>query len=195
MAARRNAGAATIREAKMLKKLVLGLALAGLCTVPALATLKVGDKAPDFTAKAALGGKDFTFSLSKALAKGPVVLYFYPKAFTKGCSIEAHDFATAMDKYKALGASVIGVSHDDMATLNQFSVKLCANKFPVAADMNGTVIKAYDATLSPKTGLMASRTSYVVAPDGKIFYVFTDMSHPEMHVQHTQQALASWKAK
>jgi peroxiredoxin len=179
----------------MIRKLALGLALAGLCTIPVLAALKVGDKAPDFTAQAALGGKDFTFSLSKALAKGPVVLYFYPKAFTKGCSIEAHDFATAMDKYEALGASVIGVSHDDMATLNKFSVKLCANKFPVAADMNGTVIKAYDAVLSPKSGLMASRTSYVIAPSGEILYVYTDMNHPELHVQNTLKALAALKAK
>src|SRR6516164_1738237 len=101
---------------------------------PAAAALKVGDKAPDFTAQAALDGKNFTFKLADALKKGPVVVYFYPKAFTKGCSLEAHAFADSMDKFNALGASVIGVSHDDIATLDKFSVSDCVSKFPVASD-------------------------------------------------------------
>src|SRR5437879_4156793 len=99
---------------------------------PALAALKAGDKAPDFTAQASLGGKVFTYSLADALKKGPVVLYFYPAAFTKGCTIEAHLFADATDKYKTLGATVIGVSNDNIDTLNKFSISECRSKFAVA---------------------------------------------------------------
>jgi thioredoxin-dependent peroxiredoxin len=97
---------------------------------PALAALKVGDIAPDFSAPATLGGKEFTFNLRDALKKGPVVVYFYPAAFTKGCTVEAHDFATAMPEYQAAGASVIGVSHDDIGILDKFSVSECQSKFP-----------------------------------------------------------------
>jgi len=98
---------------------------ATLLAVPALAALKPGDAAPDFTAPASLGGKQFSFSLSDALKKGPVVLYFYPAAFTPGCTLEAHEFAEAIDKYAALGATVIGVSADDIDTLDRFSVSEC----------------------------------------------------------------------
>src|SRR5579863_10249821 len=112
--------------------------------LPVLAAVSVGDTAPDFTAQASLGGKEFTYNLADALKKGPVVLYFYPEAFTKGCTIEAHDFAEATDKYAALGATVIGVSHDDITKLDKFSVSDCRSKFPVAADPNETVIKQYD---------------------------------------------------
>ena len=99
-----------------MKKFVVCAALL-LAATPAFATLKVGDKAPDFSAPATLGGKEFTFHLADALKKGPVVVYFYPAAFSEGCTVEAHDFAAAMPQYQALGASVIGVSHDDIATL------------------------------------------------------------------------------
>src|ERR1700761_9448970 len=111
--------------------LVMAIMLAPL---PAEAALKVGQPAPDFTARATLGGKEFTFSLRQALKKGPVVVYFYPAAFTQGCTIEAHEFAAAMPDYRAAGASVIGVSHDDIATLDKFSTSECQSKFPVAAD-------------------------------------------------------------
>src|SRR5271163_5013742 len=95
------------------------------CTTPALAALDVGDKAPDFKTKASMAGKVFEFSLAEALRKGPVVLYFYPAAFSTGCTIEAHEFAEAVEQYKALGATIIGVSHDDIDTLNRFSVSEC----------------------------------------------------------------------
>src|SRR5215469_3183488 len=177
-----------------MKRLTLYIsALAALSAVPAFAALAVGTKAPDFTAQAALGGKDFTFKLADALKKGPVVVYFYPEAFTKGCTIEAHDFAEAMDKYQALGATVIGVSHDHIDKLDKFSVSECRNKFPVAADPDLKVIKLYGATL-PEHETYANRTSYVVAPDGKVIYTYTDMS-PDQHVANTLKAIQDWKAK
>jgi peroxiredoxin Q/BCP len=117
-------------------------------------------------------------------------LYFYPAAFTKGCTIEAHDFADAIDKYKALGATVIGVSHDPIAKLQAFSTSECRSKFPVAADTNESVIKAYDAVLALHPA-WANRTSYVIAPDGTILYTYTNL-HPEQHVANTLAALQAW---
>lgn len=162
-------------------------------TTPAVAQLKPGDKAPLFKAQASLAGKQFTFSLSDALKKGPVVVYFYPKAFTSGCTIEAHEFAEAMAKFNALGASVIGVSNDDIATLNKFSTSECRSKFPVAADEGQRIMTAYDAVMM---GFMpyASRTSYVVTPDGRISYEYTALD-PSDHVKNTLAAVKKWKAK
>jgi peroxiredoxin Q/BCP len=168
-------------------------ALLALIALPALAAVGVGDKAPDFTAQASLGGKEFTYNLADALKKGPVVLYFYPEAFTGGCTIEAHDFAEAVNKYAALGATVIGVSHDKIDKLDKFSVSECRNKFAVAADPDLKVIKAYGAEL-PGHETYANRTSYVIAPDGKVLYVFTDMS-PDQHVANTLTAIEAWKKK
>src|SRR5690606_185123 len=111
----------------------------------AIAALQEGDPAPDFTVPAALAGEAFEFSLQQALKQGAVVLYFYPAAFTKGCTVEARSFAEAIDDYKALNASVIGISGDDIATLKAFSVEACSSKFPVGADERGDVIRAYDA--------------------------------------------------
>src|SRR5512139_1742641 len=108
--------------------------ICAMAAIPALAALKPGEKAPDFSAQASLGGSVFAFSLADALKRGPVVLYFYPAAFTEGCTIEAHDFAEATDAYRALGATVIGVSHDNIDTLKKFSVSECRSKFAVAAD-------------------------------------------------------------
>ncbi|HZY99780.1 MAG TPA: peroxiredoxin, partial [Candidatus Baltobacteraceae bacterium] len=125
----------------------LAVCILALCTAPVLASLAVGAKAPTFTLQASQGGNVFTFDLASALAKGPVVLYFYPAAFTKGCTIEAHEFADAIDQYKALGATVIGVSHDPIDTLNRFSVSECRNKFAVASDSDKKISKAYDANL------------------------------------------------
>src|SRR5271156_6076836 len=107
---------------------------------PADAALKLGDTAPDFTTQASLGGKPFTFVLADALKQGPVVLYFYPAAFTHGCTIEAHDFAEATYDFKLQGATVIGVSHDSIETLNKFSVSECRSKFAVAADPDGSIM-------------------------------------------------------
>lgn len=171
--------------------LVLGL-LCAFTAAPALAALPVGTTAPSFAAPASLGGKVFTFSLAAALKKGPVVLYFYPAAFTPGCTIEAHDFAAAIGRYKALGATVIGVSHDTISTLNKFSVSACRSKFPVAADPHLTVAKAYDAVL-PQNSTYANRTSYVIAPNGKIIYTYTNLN-PGQHVQNTLKALQAYKA-
>src|SRR5471030_815773 len=117
----------------MKKQLVIGL-LAAFCAAPAFAALKVGDTAPDFTAKASLGGKEFSFSLKDALKKGPAVVYFYPSAYTQGCDIEAHTFAESADQFATAGATIIGVSGDSITRLNQFSADpaYCAGKFPVA---------------------------------------------------------------
>jgi thioredoxin-dependent peroxiredoxin len=159
---------------------------------PAHAALKPGDVAPDFVAQASLGGKEFSFSLAEALKNGPVVLYFYPAAFTPGCTVEAHEFAEATAKYAALGASVIGVSSDDIATLHKFSTSECRSKFPVAADGDQKIMKAYDAVLAHKPEY-ANRTSYVIAPDGHIIYEYTNLD-PSAHVENTLDALAKWKA-
>jgi len=174
-----------------MRTLMLFLALAACGALPAAAALDMGAAAPPFTAQASLGGKVFTFDLAAALKRGPVVLYFYPAAFTKGCTIEAHDFAAATDEYAKLGATVIGVSHDDIATLNKFSVSECRNKFPVAADTDLTVAKSYDAVL-PAHPQYANRTSYVISPDGKILYSYTNLD-PAKHVENTLAALRAWK--
>jgi peroxiredoxin len=174
-----------------MKPLFICAALALACT-PAFAALKVGDKAPDFSAPATLGGKEFTFHLADALKKGPVVVYFYPAAFTKGCTVEAHDFAEAMPRYQALGAQVIGVSHDDIATLDKFSVSECQSKFPVAADADKHIMKSYGATML--LGLTASRTSYVVTPDGRIAFAYSDLD-PDDHVNGTLKAVMDLRAK
>ncbi len=162
-------------------------ALVLAATMPALAALKDGSKAPDFTLQATQGGKVFTFSLADALKKGPVVLYFYPAAFTPGCTIEAHDFADAIGKYRALHATVIGVSHDPLAKLQKFSVSVCRKKFPVAADTNQAVEKAYDAVLAAAPAY-ANRTSYVIAQNGTIVYSYTNLN-PDKHVANTLAAL------
>jgi peroxiredoxin Q/BCP len=158
--------------------------------LPAEAALSVGAKAPDFTAQASLGGKEFTFALNDALKKGPVVLYFYPAAFTSGCTVEAHLFANATDQFKALGATVIGVSHDDIGKLNRFSVSECRNKFAVAADTDQHIMKAYDSVLTQKPEY-ANRTSYVIAPDRTILYSYTDLD-PTHHVENTMAAVRKW---
>jgi peroxiredoxin Q/BCP len=177
---------------RLLLSLAMGLAMAA-AAAPALATLKPGDKAPDFTTQASLGGKVYRYSLADALKKGPVVVYFYPAAFTKGCTIEAHEFAEAIDQYRALGATVIGVSHDNIETLNRFSVSECRSKFPVAADTDQHIMKSYDA-LMPVVHSMANRVSYVIAPDGTVIYEYTSLS-PDKHVANTLQALQEWTAR
>jgi thioredoxin-dependent peroxiredoxin len=176
-----------------MKRLLAGLLLCGaVAAVPAYATLTVGAAAPDFTAQASLGGKEFTFTLADALKKGPVVLYFYPAAFTTGCTIEAHEFAEATDQFAAMGATVIGVSHDAIDTLDKFSVSECRNKFAVAADPDEKVIKAYDAVLMIHPAY-SNRTSYVIAPDHTILMEYTDLS-PDKHVSMAMDAVKKWRA-
>ncbi len=154
---------------------------------PAMAALEVGDKAPDFAIDASLGGSVYKFKLSEELKKGPVVLYFFPAAFSVGCTIEAHEFAEATERFKALGAAVIGVSHDDLDTLKRFSVAECRSKFPVGADVDQSVMKSYDATLSIKPEY-ANRTSYVIGQNGIILYQYTSLN-PFKHVNNTLNAL------
>jgi thioredoxin-dependent peroxiredoxin len=168
--------------------MILGL----IVTLPARAALPNGAEAPNFQAEASIGGKAFTFSLAEALRKGPVVLYFYPAAFTPGCTAEAHDFAQATDEYKALGATVIGVSHDTIDTLNKFSVSECRSKFAVAADTSQAIMKSYDAVLA-RNPMYADRISYVIAPDGRIVYSYTNLD-PGKHVENTLAALREWLA-
>jgi thioredoxin-dependent peroxiredoxin len=177
---------------RILAGAVLAASLAGALALPASAALPVGAAAPDFSLPATLGGHQFNFSLADALKKGPVVVYFYPAAFTSGCTIEAHAFAAAIDQYKALHATVIGVSHDDIAKLDKFSVSECQSKFPVAADPNLAVAKSYDSTIALKT--FASRTSYVIAPDGKIIYAYSNMN-PNDHVANTLAAVKAYEAQ
>src|SRR5437867_13444197 len=142
-------------------------ALTILVALPLYAALPDGAKAPDFSTVASLAGKEFKFSLADALKKGPVVLYFYPAAFTPGCTVEAHQFAEATGKFQALGATVIGVSHDPIEKLHRFSVSECRNKFAVASDADGGIMKAYDSALLDRPEY-ANRTSYVIAPTGDI---------------------------
>jgi len=178
-----------------MKRLVVGVALAVLAASPAWAALKVGDKAPDFTLPGAKAGAPFTYSLKSHLKQGPVVLYFFLGAFGSGCNIETHTFAEAADQYKALGASVIGVSRDEMGELTRFSsdTRYCSGKFPLAADAKGDVVRAYDAVFAAQPEY-ASRTSYVIAPNGKIIYEYTSLD-PTKHVENTMAALKAWKAK
>ncbi|MBI4997268.1 MAG: peroxiredoxin [Rhodocyclales bacterium] len=162
-------------------------------TTSAFAALEVGDPAPDFSTQASLGGREFTYRLSDALKQGPVVLYFYPAAFTQGCTIEAHNFAEAVPKYRELGATVIGVSTDNIETLNKFSVSECRGQFPVASDASHAIMKAYDAVLLWKTSY-ASRVSYVITPDGRIAYRYSDMN-PDKHVANTLAAIREWTGR
>ncbi|HEX3464508.1 MAG TPA: peroxiredoxin [Candidatus Elarobacter sp.] len=157
----------------------------------ATAHLEQGAPAPDFTLQAARGGDVVTVDLKAALAKGPVVLYFFPKSFTKGCTTEAHLFSEHVAEYKKLGAQVVGVSGDDIETQKKFSTQECRSAFLVASDPGLKVAKQYDAAL---TSQFANRTSYVIAPDGKIVYAYTNLD-PEKHVDNTLDALKSLIAK
>lgn len=173
-------------------RILLATALSCAWAAPAFAALKAGDAAPDFTADAALAGAANKFSLAQALKSGPVVLYFYPKAFTQGCTIEAHNFAEATPAFNAMGATVIGISNDDIDTLKKFSVEACRNKFAVAADAGGQITKKYDAVLAQRPEF-SDRISYVIAPDGKILYAFSSLD-PDKHVENTMNAVKQWKA-
>jgi peroxiredoxin len=156
--------------------------LASLLAMPAMAALAPGDTAPDFTAKASLAGKEFTYVLRDELKKGPVVVYFYPAAYTSGCNIQAHTFSENMANFRAAGATVVGVSLDKIATLNDFSSdpKYCAGKLPVASDADGKIAKSYQLKVAEaQSGIkdsrgveidhgFAERTTFILTPDGKI---------------------------
>lgn len=175
------------------------LTIAGIPT--AMAALKSGDMAPAFTAPAALDGKEFTYSLRSALEKGPVVVYFYPAAFTRGCSIQARAFATNMDKFTSAGATVLGVSLDDIGTLKQFSAdpEFCAGKVPVASDADGSIAKSFDIKITQTSSAVtdsrgaavthgfAERSTFVISRDGKVTSVIGGVQPAE----NVQQALAA----
>ena len=163
-----------------------GLLLTGLLALgtalPALAALEEGAAAPDFTAQASMKGKPFTYSLKDALKKGPVVVYFYPSAYTNGCNVQARTFAVNQEKFAAAGASIIGVSLDSIERLNDFSAdpEFCAGKFPTASDADGKIARSYELQVREgKAGMkdsrgkdidhaFAERTTFIVTPDGKI---------------------------
>jgi thioredoxin-dependent peroxiredoxin len=171
-----------------LRSLVFGTGLALALALPAHAALKVGDKAPDFMVQAAKNGAVARFSLNDALKKGPVVVYFFPKAFTTGCSIEAHEFSEAMDQFTALKVSVIGISADNIPTLMEFSKKDCQGRFPVGSDPKASVADSYDAKIPAVA--MAKRISYLIRPDGTIVEV-TDSGDAMLHIK---EMLAAAKA-
>ncbi|RZL45313.1 MAG: peroxiredoxin [Variovorax sp.] len=170
----------------IVSRAALALAIA-TSAAAAQAALDIGEPAPKFTVNAALGGKTFRYSLSDALAKGPVVVYFFPAADSSDCSIEAHAFAEATDKFAALGASVIGVSADDIGTLTRFSVKACQSRFPVASDESKSVINSYDALMQTRPDF-ANRLSYVIGRDGKVAYYYQNLN-PDKHVERMLKAV------
>ena len=163
---------------------LIGLALAAQ---HASAALAVGASAPSFTTEAAVGGKAFKFSLAETLKQGPVVLYFYTKSFTQGCTVEAHNFAEATDKFKSMGATVIGISTDNIETQKKFSTEECRDKFAVAADADGKVVKEYDSALKIMPG-HADRVSYLIGQNGKVAAVFSSLS-PDGHVETMLKAV------
>jgi peroxiredoxin len=182
-----------------------GILMAVVVAVPAFAALKQNDKAPDFSTKASLAGKEFNFSLKDALKKGPVVVYFYPSAFTGGCNIEAHTFAENKEKFDAAGASIIGVSRDSIARLNAFSAdpEYCAGKIAVASDADGAIATSYGLTKSAiRPGMkdtrgveidhdFTERTTFIVTPDGKISAVFSTADDKVSPADHVMKSLAA----
>jgi thioredoxin-dependent peroxiredoxin len=186
-------------------RLLTGILISAALAIPAYAALKQNDKAPDFSAKASLAGKEFDFSLKSALKEGPVVVYFYPSAFTGGCNIEAHTFAENKEKFDAAGASIIGVSRDSIARLDAFSAdpEYCAGKIPVASDPDGAIAMSYGLTKSDrKPGMkdtrgdeidhdFTERTTFVVTPDGKIATVFSSSEDKLKPAEHVEKALAA----
>jgi peroxiredoxin len=175
----------------MIGRFAIAAGMAAAFAAPAYAALPVGATAPEFTAQASQAGKQFPFSLAQALKKGPVVLYFFPAAFTKGCTIEAHEFADASDQYKKLGATLIGVTAGNIDRLTEFSVSECRSKFPVAADPDAKIAGEYKSTLAIYPG-HSDRTSYVIAPDDKVIFVYSNLS-PDAHVTKTLDAVKAWR--
>jgi peroxiredoxin len=171
-----------------MRKLLFALAAASLAASPAIAALKVGEKAPDFTSTGAVGGKEFKIHLADMLKKGPVVLYFFPKAFTSGCTAEAHAFSESISDFEKAGAQVVGMSGDDLKTLHDFSTKECRSAFPVAT-ATPEIQKEYDVAWAAHPGI-TTRTSYVIDKSGKIVMVHDDLDFS----QHVSKSLAAVKA-
>ena len=169
--------------------LALALAVLPAASIPALPTGRV---APDFRTTGALAGRPFRLHLREQLRRGPVVLYFYPQAFTGGCTLEAHAFSEAARDFRRAGARVVGLSADDYDTLRRFSVEGCRNSFPVATASRAT-IAAYDVLLREQP-LVSNRTSYVIAPNGRIIYAYSDLNWRN-HVTNTLAAVRDWRAR
>ncbi len=169
------------------RNIVATMALSLAVVASTHAALKPGDAAPSFSTTQALAGKTAPFDLQSALAKGPVVLYFFPKAFTQGCTLEAHAFAEATPDFNKMGATVFGISHDDVDTLKKFSTEACRDQFAVLSDSEGKTIRAYDALMAsnPK---MSGRISYVIDKSGKIVFAH-EGSDPLEHVKQTMDAV------
>lgn len=195
-----------------MKKLLLGFATFAMICLPVWAALKTGDKAPDFSAKASLAGKEFDFSLVDAEKKGPVVLYFYPSAYTQGCDLEAHTFAENKDKFDAAGATIIGVSGDSLERLDKFSAdpSYCAGKFPVASDSDLKVAGMYNLTSNAARAgakdvngddinhAFIERETFVIGKDGKIIATFssaTDKLNPAQHVEKSLEIVQQMASK
>jgi len=193
-----------------MKTVILGLAMATCLTLPAFAALKVGDTAPDFTATASLGGKDSTFNLYSALKKGPAVVYFYPSAYTQGCDLEAHTFADNADKFDTAGATIVGVSADNLDRLNQFSAdpNFCAGKFSIASDEKLDIAKSYDLKVTPAAEgrkdvrqieighAFIERVTFVVGKDHEILAVMSsndDKLTPDQHVDKSLEMVQKMK--
>jgi thioredoxin-dependent peroxiredoxin len=188
-----------------MNRFFLGILVSATMAFTAFAAVKQNEKAPDFSAKASLAGKEFNFSLKAALKKGPVVVYFYPSAFTGGCNIEAHTFAENKDKFDAAGASIIGVSRDSIVRLNAFSAdpQYCAGKIAVASDPDGAIATSYGLTkMDIKQGMKDSRgveidhdfterTTFVLTPEGKIAAVFSTADDKISPADHVQKSLAA----
>jgi len=171
--------------------LLASAAAFSLMTFTASAALPTGATAPDFKLEGALAGKPLTFSLQQALQKGPVVLYFFPAAFTKGCTLEAHDFAEATDDFKKLGATVIGVTAGNTDQVGKFSQLECRDKFAVAADPGAKVAAEYQTQMQMGGKTLSDRTSFVIAPNGKILLSYTDRN-PDAHIQKTMDAVKQY---
>jgi peroxiredoxin Q/BCP len=191
----------------IVKRLLLScLASTAIC-LPALGALKQGDTAPDFTARASLAGKEFNFSLKESLKQGPVVVYFYPSAYTQGCNVQARTFSVNQEKFAAAGATVVGVSLDSIERLNEFSAdpEYCAGKFPVASDADGKIAKSFDLNVREMQGMkdtkgqainhgFAERTTFVVTPDGKVAATIGGMT-PTENVMKALEAVQQLKSK
>ena len=175
----------------MIKRpLFLAVAVAALLATPGTAALQQGAHVPSLVTQGALDGKPFPFNLQQALRSGPVVLYFFPKANTPGCNLEAKAFAEKIVDFKRAGAQVIGMSGDTLEDLSEFSKKECAGAFPVAR-ATPAMIQAFDVTLDmngQRNDAMTSRTSYVIAQDGEVVMVHSDLDWSE-HVARTLEAV------
>lgn len=183
-----------------LPKVFIPILMAGICMTslpslsqPAYAALAEGSKAPNFTLEGALGDKSITFSLKAALTKGPVVLYFFPAAFTAGCTEEAHDFAAAAEQFKAEGATLVGITAGNTDRVAEFAKVECRDKFAVLADPGALTAVLYHSVNTEHQTLLSQRTSYVIAPDGTILLAFTSNT-PEQHVTETLETLKKWNS-